>query len=126
MKKERAEKDEEERTRKLIGEQIERAKKEIECAVENISLPTTSISFSKPSTQKKSLSALVKKSNPMGTQKKEKDKEQPKKLSAMEEIIREEMEKKKRMENFKLNGNKGDNRRKDDHKDNRDRDHIDR
>jgi len=30
MKKERAEKDEEERTRKLIGEQIERAKKEAE------------------------------------------------------------------------------------------------
>lgn len=30
MKKERAEKDEEERTRKLIGDQVERAKKEAE------------------------------------------------------------------------------------------------
>ncbi|GBB94686.1 hypothetical protein RclHR1_00240034 [Rhizophagus clarus] len=170
MKKERAEKDEEERTRKLIGEQVERAKKEaeelglddkeiytelkreteeekiklnltltkstnltsnttdkVDCAAENISLPTTSISFSKPSTQKKSLSALVKKSNPMAAQKKEKDKEQPKKLSAMEEIIKEEMEKKKRMENFKINGSKGDNRRKDDYKDSRNnRDYIDR
>lgn len=174
MKKERAEKDEEERTRKLIGDQVERARKEaeelglddkeiytelkreteeekiklnltlaksanltsnatltlnttdkIDYATENISLPTTSISFSKPSTQKKSLSALVKKSNPMVTQKK--DKEQPKKLSAMEEIIKEEMEKKKRMENFKVNGNKGDYRRKDDYKDSRNnRDYIDR
>lgn len=63
----------------------------------------------------------------MVTQKKEKDKEQPKKLSAMEEIIKEEMEKKKRMENFKVTGNKGDNRRKDDYKDSRNnRDYIDR
>jgi hypothetical protein len=102
----------------------------IDSAKENTSLSTsptpnhTSISFNKPSTQKKSLSALVKKSNTMVTQKKEKDK--PKKLSVMEEIIREETEKKKKMENLKLNGNKGDNRRKDDYKDSRNRDYIDR
>jgi hypothetical protein len=96
---------------------------------ENTSLSTpptpnhTSISFNKPSTQKKSLSALVKKSNPMVTQKKEK--EQPRKISVMEEIIKEETEKKKRMENLKLNGNK-DNRWKDDYKDSRNRDYSDR
>ncbi|CAG8492401.1 8858_t:CDS:2 [Funneliformis mosseae] len=130
LKKERSEKDEEERTRKLIEEQIGRAKKEAadlgldekeiytelkrETEEEKIKLnlslakssnsnttdkndsvaedsnatvPTsnhTSISFNKPSAQKKSLSSLVKKSNPIATQKKEKEKEQPKKLEIRE------------------------------------------
>ncbi|CAI2181177.1 8439_t:CDS:2 [Funneliformis geosporum] len=130
MKKERSEKDEEERTRKLIEDQIERAKKEAadlgldeketytdlkreseeekiklnlslakpansnttdknDSVAEdtNVTVPTsnhTSISFNKPSAQKKSLSSLVKKSNPIATHKKEKEKEQPKKLEIRE------------------------------------------
>ncbi|KAG9303998.1 hypothetical protein G9A89_005908 [Geosiphon pyriformis] len=61
---------------------------------------TTSISF-KPTQQKRSLAALVKKSNAVSVPKKEKE---PKKLSAMEEIILEETERKKRLEGLNVNG----------------------
>ncbi|RHZ49124.1 hypothetical protein Glove_529g52 [Diversispora epigaea] len=178
LKKERAERDEQERTRKLIEEQIERAKKEAEdLGLEetkftelkrdneddkiklNISSTTstststnktdvsvtppsttisntntngsttthTSISFNKPTSQKISLSALVKKSNSLSAQKKDKEKEkvkeQPKKVSAMEQIILDEMEKKKRLEN--LNGNKTEFKRKEEQR-NRERDYKNR
>ncbi|CAG8503704.1 1107_t:CDS:2 [Acaulospora colombiana] len=99
----------------------------------------TSISFNKPVSQKMSLSALVKKSNALMIPKKEKEKAPPKKLSAMEQIILDETEKKKKLESQNGNGNgsKANIRRKDelksrDYKDRdsrrdyRERDDIDR
>ncbi|CAG8667733.1 28428_t:CDS:2 [Gigaspora margarita] len=149
QKKERAEKGEEERARKLIEEQIERAQKEAEDLGEtftelkrsneedkiklNISLAKsesstspstvktdssttlapstnvsthTSISFNKPTSQKMSLSALAKKSGSLNVQKKDKEKEQPKKLTAMEQIIIDDMARKKRKEIMNENENK--------------------
>ncbi|CAG8568302.1 9277_t:CDS:1 [Ambispora gerdemannii] len=77
---------------------------------------TTSISF-KPIGQKKSLSALAKKSNILGASPKKEKKEEPKKLSAIEQIIIEETEKKKRLENINHKATGERNRGKDDRKD---------
>ncbi|CAG8533473.1 12467_t:CDS:2 [Ambispora leptoticha] len=89
---------------------------------------TTSISF-KPIGQKKSLAALAKKSNILAASPKKEKKEAPKKLSAIEQIIIEETEKKKRLENInhKVTGdrNRGKDDRKDFYRSDRDRDSRD-